>query len=70
MKNGFPTADVFTPALGLNEPWAVRDVQLLPSEKNSEKLEMHITIDFKKRMHPRPWSTTTAGATSSSTSTI
>ncbi len=55
MKNGFSTDDVFTLALGLNEPWIVKDVQLLPGEKNPETLEMHITIDFRKgSTHPCP----------------
>ena len=55
MKNGFSTDDVFTLALGLNEPWIVKDVQLLPVEKNPEKLEMHISIDFTNgSTHPCP----------------
>ena len=55
MKNGFSTDDVFTLALGLNEPWIVKDVQLLPGEKNPEKLEMHISIDFTNgSTHPCP----------------
>jgi hypothetical protein len=48
MMNGFSQTDVFTLALGLTEPWRVTDVEMVSSEKNPEKLEVHITVDYQE----------------------
>ena len=36
----------FEIALGIQKPWKITDTQLIPSEKNPERLEMHIYVDF------------------------
>jgi transposase len=48
MMNGFSQTDVFTLALGLTEPWRVTEVEMVPSEKNPDKLEVHITVDYQE----------------------
>ena len=44
--NGYSQTDVFTMALGLTEPWRVTNVEMVPSEKNPDKMEVHITVDY------------------------
>lgn len=34
--------NLFEIALGIQKPWKITDTQLIPSEKNPERLEMHI----------------------------
>ncbi len=36
----------FEIALGIQKPWKITDTQLIPSEKNPGRLEMHIYVDF------------------------
>ena len=38
----------FEIALGIQAPWKITDTQLIPSEKNPDRLEMHIYIDFEE----------------------
>ncbi len=45
--NPLNQTDIFTLALGLQEPWVVTNVEMLPSEKDPQKLEVHITVDYK-----------------------
>lgn len=45
--NPLNQTDIFTLALGLREPWVVTNVEMLPSEKDPQKLEVHITVDYK-----------------------
>jgi len=44
--NNFSQTDIFTTALGLTEPWRVTNVEMLPSEKNLNTMEVHITVNF------------------------
>jgi transposase len=44
--NNFSQTDIFTTALGLTEPWRVTNVEMLPSEKNPNTMEVHIRVDF------------------------
>ena len=37
---------VFSMALGIREPWFIKSLEMVPSSKNPEKLEMRIEIDF------------------------
>ena len=46
--NGFSQTDIFTMALGLTEPWRVTNVEMVPSEKNPDKMEVHITVDYQE----------------------
>lgn len=36
----------FEIALGIQKPWKITDTQLIPSDKNPGRLEMHIYVDF------------------------
>lgn len=45
--NPLNQTDIFTLALGLQEPWVVTNVEMLPSEKDPQKLEVHITVNYK-----------------------
>ena len=45
--NGFSQNDIFTQALGLVEPWFVSQVEFQPSEKDPERLDVHITLDYQ-----------------------
>ena len=38
--------DPFEIALGIQAPWKITSTELIPSEKNPERLEMHIHVDF------------------------
>ena len=38
----------FEIALGIQKPWKITDTQLIPSEKNPDRLEMHIYVDFEE----------------------
>lgn len=38
----------FEIALGIQKPWKITDTQLTPSEKNPDRLEMHIYVDFEE----------------------
>lgn len=40
--------DIFTTALGLGEPWSVKSVEFVPSAKNEQVREVHITVDFRE----------------------
>lgn len=40
------TQRIFALGLGIGEPWIIKDIDLVPSERNPERLEMHIDIDF------------------------
>jgi transposase len=46
--NGFSQTDIFTIALGLTEPWKVTKVEMIPSEKNPDRMEVHITVDYQE----------------------
>ncbi|MDD4011367.1 MAG: ISL3 family transposase, partial [Sphaerochaetaceae bacterium] len=46
--NGYSQTDVFIMALGLTEPWRVTNVEMVPSEKNPDKMEVHITVDCQE----------------------
>lgn len=46
MTSNFAHTDIFTVALGLESPWVVTNVEMLPSEKNPEKMEVHIHVDY------------------------
>ncbi len=48
MMNGFSQTDIFTIALGLTEPWRVSNVEMVPREKNPDKREVHITVDYRE----------------------
>ncbi|MGN1220650.1 MAG: ISL3 family transposase [Candidatus Cryptobacteroides sp.] len=37
---------VFSLALGISEPWFIKSLDLVPSEKNPERLEMRIAVDY------------------------
>ena len=37
---------VFSMALGIREPWFIKSLEMVPSSKNPERLEMRIEIDF------------------------
>lgn len=45
---GLSQTDIFTTALGLSEPWSVTSVEFVPSEKNGQVMEVHITVDFRE----------------------
>ena len=45
--NGFSENDIFTKALGLVEPWYVSQVEFQPSEKDPDRLDVHITLDYQ-----------------------
>ena len=45
--NGFSQNDIFTQALGLVEPWFVSQVEFQPSEKDPDRLDVHITLDYQ-----------------------
>ena len=38
----------FEIALGIQTPWKITDTELIPSEKNPNRLEMHIYVDFEE----------------------
>ena len=38
----------FEIALGIQAPWKITDIELIPSEKNPNRLEMHIYVDFEE----------------------
>lgn len=38
----------FEIALGIQAPWKITDTELIPSEKNPNRLEMHIYVDFEE----------------------
>lgn len=40
------TQRIFALGLGIREPWIIKDIDLVPSQRNPERLEMHIDIDF------------------------
>src|SRR5690554_6619625 len=46
MTSNFAHTDIFSVALGLESPWVVTNVEMLPSEKNPEKMEVHIHVDY------------------------
>ena len=39
---------VFSMALGIREPWFIKSLELVPSSKDPERLEMRIEIDFRE----------------------
>ena len=43
---GFSQTDIFTRAIGLAEPWRVSNLEMLLSEKDPERMEVHITVDY------------------------
>lgn len=45
--NGISQNDIFTQALGLAEPWFVSLVEFRPSEKESGRLDVHISLDYQ-----------------------
>lgn len=45
--NPLNQTDIFTLVLGLKDPWLVTNVELLPSERDPMKTEVHITVDWK-----------------------
>ena len=45
------TTNPFEIALGIQKPWKITDTQLVPSENNPSRLEMHIHVDFKEGSH-------------------
>lgn len=44
---GVSQTNLFTIALGLTDPWRVTEVEMRPLEKNPEKMEVHITVDYE-----------------------
>lgn len=38
----------FEIALGIQAPCKITDTKLIPSEKNPDRLEMHIYVDFEE----------------------
>jgi len=45
---------IFTMALGLSEPWEVTSVEMVPSEQEAHRMEVHIAVDFcpRDQVHP------------------
>ena len=46
--NGVSQTDIFTIALGLTDPWTVTNVEMVSSEKQPERMEVHIHVDFRE----------------------
>jgi transposase len=44
--NSFSQTDIFTMALGLHKPWTVTSVEMVPSQRHPERMEVHITVDW------------------------
>ena len=42
------TTDIFAAGLGLTDPWYVTNVELRPSDEEENKLELHISVDFRR----------------------
>ncbi len=42
------TTEIFKLALGIKEPWYVTKVEFKSNEKDTEKKELHISVDFKR----------------------
>ncbi len=40
--------DIMTMALGLTEPWRVMNGGMSASEKNPERMEVHISVDYRE----------------------
>lgn len=39
---------MFSLALGIKEPWYIKDIEMVPSERNPDRLEMHVEVDFRE----------------------
>lgn len=40
--------NIFSKALGITQPWYITSMDLVPSEKHPERMEMRIEVDFKE----------------------
>jgi transposase len=46
--NSVPPTDIIYHTLGLTELWRVTNVEMVPSEKHPERMEVHIQVDFRE----------------------